>query len=62
VQERSKIIKFQWVKDVSIAKIINVEEPSRGHFYWPDLDVDLGLNQLNIRSAFLFFLKGIAFL
>jgi hypothetical protein len=22
-------------------KILNVEQPSEGHFYWPDLDVDL---------------------
>lgn len=21
--------------------ILNVEEPRRGHYYWPDLDVDL---------------------
>lgn len=33
---------FPWFKDVSVAKILNVEEPSPGHFYWPDLDVDLG--------------------
>ncbi len=32
---------FPWFKDVPIRKILNVEEPSSGHFYWPDLDVDL---------------------
>ena len=32
---------FPWFKDVPIRKILNVEEPSPGHFYWPDLDVDL---------------------
>lgn len=32
---------FPWFKDVPVAKIINVEEPRSGHFYWPDLDVDL---------------------
>jgi hypothetical protein len=32
---------FPWFKDVSIGKILNVEQPTRGHFYWPDLDVDL---------------------
>ncbi|MFN2309083.1 MAG: DUF2442 domain-containing protein [Gammaproteobacteria bacterium] len=32
---------FPWFKDVAVAKILNVEEPSPGHFYWPDLDVDL---------------------
>lgn len=32
---------FPWFKDVPVAKILNVEEPTAGHFYWPDLDVDL---------------------
>ena len=32
---------FPWFRDVSVGKILNVEEPTPGHFYWPDLDVDL---------------------
>lgn len=32
---------FPWFKDAAISKILNVEEPTPGHFYWPDLDVDL---------------------
>ena len=32
---------FPWFKEVPVAKILNVEEPSTDHFYWPDLDVDL---------------------
>lgn len=32
---------FPWFKDQSVATILNVEQPSPGHFYWPDLDVDL---------------------
>ncbi len=32
---------FPWFKDVPIKKILNVEEPFEGHFYWPDLDIDL---------------------
>ncbi len=32
---------FPWFKDVPVGKILNVEEPTPGHFYWPDLDVDL---------------------
>jgi len=32
---------FPWFKDLSIKSIINVEEQSKGHFYWPDIDVDL---------------------
>lgn len=32
---------FPWFKDAPVSKILNVEEPTPGHFYWPDLDVDL---------------------
>ncbi len=32
---------FPWFKDAPVGKIINMEEPHPGHFYWPDLDVDL---------------------
>ena len=32
---------FPWFKDRPVKSIINVEEPSPGHFYWPDIDVDL---------------------
>ncbi|HEX7715218.1 MAG TPA: DUF2442 domain-containing protein [Bacillota bacterium] len=32
---------FPWFKDVPVSQILNVEEPSPSHFYWPDLDVDL---------------------
>lgn len=37
---------FPWFKDASVGKIINVEEPSAGHFYWPELDVDLSLGSI----------------
>ncbi|MES9856166.1 MAG: DUF2442 domain-containing protein [Sedimenticola sp.] len=32
---------FPWFKDQTVKSIINVEEQSPGHFYWPDIDVDL---------------------
>jgi len=32
---------FPWFKDQAVKAIINVEESSPGHFYWPDMDVDL---------------------
>ena len=32
---------FPWFKDQSVKSILNVEEQSTGHFYWPDLDVNL---------------------
>ncbi len=34
---------FPWFKDVAIGKILNIEVPSPGHFYWPDLDVDVSI-------------------
>jgi len=37
---------FPWFKDAPIGKILNIEEPSPGHFYWPDLDVDLGVDTI----------------
>ncbi len=32
---------FPWFKDQKVKSIINIEEPSAGHFYWPELDIDL---------------------
>lgn len=32
---------FPWFKDQPVGAILNVEEQSPGHFYWPDMDVDL---------------------
>jgi hypothetical protein len=34
---------FPWFLDKPVKAIMKVEEPSEGHFYWPDLDVDLSL-------------------
>ena len=32
---------FPWFKDQPVRVIYNLEEPSPGHFYWPDIDLDL---------------------
>ena len=37
---------FPWFQNVPIGKILNVELPSAGHLYWPDLDVDLDLESV----------------
>ena len=37
---------FPWFRDASVGAIQNVSEPTPGHFYWPDLDVDLGLKTI----------------
>jgi hypothetical protein len=32
---------FPWFKEAPLGKVLSVEEPTPGHFYWPDLDIDL---------------------
>ncbi len=32
---------FPWFKEQAIKSVINVEEQSPSHFYWPDIDIDL---------------------
>ncbi len=32
---------FPWFKDQPIKAVLHVEEQSPGHYYWPDIDVDL---------------------
>ena len=43
---------FPWFKDAPVAKILNVEEPTPGHFYWPELDVDLGVESIENPQRF----------
>lgn len=32
---------FPWFKNQTIASITNVQEERLGHYYWPDIDIDL---------------------
>jgi hypothetical protein len=43
---------FPWFKDQTVAAILNVEEPSDGHFYWPDMDVDLTVDIIENPDSF----------
>ena len=43
---------FPWFKDACIAEILNVQQPTPDHFYWPDLDVDLGLESITHPERF----------
>ncbi|MCK4577158.1 MAG: DUF2442 domain-containing protein [Candidatus Marinimicrobia bacterium] len=43
---------FPWFKDMPVGQIINIEEPTPGHFYWPDLDVDLGVESIEHPERF----------
>ncbi|MEQ8860351.1 MAG: DUF2442 domain-containing protein [Pseudomonadales bacterium] len=37
---------FPWFRTGSVEAVFNVERQSPGHFYWPDLDVDLGIDSM----------------
>jgi hypothetical protein len=43
---------FPWFADAPVGKILNVEQPSEGHFYWPDLDVDLTVDIIEHPERF----------
>ncbi len=43
---------FPWFKDRTVAEILQVEEPTPGHFYWPHLDVDLTLEIIENPQRF----------
>lgn len=44
--------KFPWFKDAELNKIFNVQLESKGHFYWPDLDIDLSEQTLRNSEKF----------
>ena len=43
---------FPWFKEVPIGSILQVEQPTPGHFYWPDLDVDLSIESIEHPERF----------
>ncbi len=43
---------FPWFKNAPVGKILKVEEPHEGHFYWPDLDVDLTIEIIEHPERF----------
>ena len=43
---------FPWLKDVPLRHILNVQEPTPGHYYWPDLDVDVGMETIRLPERF----------
>jgi hypothetical protein len=43
---------FPWFRDATVRQIHNVEEPTPGHYFWPDLDVDLSLNIIKDPAKF----------
>ena len=43
---------FPWFRDAAIAKILQVERPSPGHLYWPELDIDLAIESIRHPEQF----------
>ena len=43
---------FPWFRESPIGQILNVEELTPGHFYWPDLDVDLSIESIEHPERF----------
>jgi hypothetical protein len=43
---------FPWFKEAPVGKILKVEEPTSGHYYWPDLDIDLGVETIKHPERF----------
>jgi uncharacterized protein DUF2442 len=43
---------FPWFRGAPVGQILNVEEPTPGHYYWPDLDIDLSLMIIRNPAAY----------
>jgi hypothetical protein len=43
---------FPWFRDAPVGKVLNVTESSPGHFHWPELDVDLGIDTIQHPERF----------
>ncbi len=43
---------FPWFKDQPLKAILQVEEPTRDHYYWPAIDVDLTTEMIEFPERF----------
>ena len=43
---------FPWFREIPLNKILNVTELTPGHYYWPDIDVDLGVESIEHPDRF----------
>ena len=43
---------FPWFRNATAKEVFNVQELSAGHFYWPDIDVDLDLERIQHPERF----------
>lgn len=37
---------FPWFREKTVGAIVNVVEVHEGHFFWPELDIDLNIDML----------------
>ena len=49
---------FPWFKNAPIGHVTEVKEVSPGHYYWPQLDVDLGIEAIKKPENFPLIAKG----
>ena len=43
---------FPWFRDQPVKSIFKLEEQTLGHFYWPDIDVDLTEEMIEYPERF----------
>jgi hypothetical protein len=43
---------FPWFREAAVRAITNVTEPRTGHLYWPEIDVDLGVEAIRHPERF----------
>jgi len=43
---------YPWFKGAKVSEVLNLQLLHQGHLYWPDLDVDLGLEVLSAPDRF----------
>lgn len=43
---------FPWFKDARVGQVLQIEQPTPGHFYWPDLDIDIGIETIKDPDRF----------
>jgi len=43
---------FPWFKNQTVGAIQNVEETRPGHFYWPDIDLDISVEIIKNPEKF----------
>jgi hypothetical protein len=43
---------FPWIMRAPVSQVFNVERPTVGHLYWPELDVDIAVESMEHPERF----------